>query len=109
MIKFLFFLHFIFIVSIICLVILQKSAESSVLVSSSHFSVSTTNKLLVKITKILVCLFVANCLLISCLKYHHSSKINSVNNNSVSNTEKVEIPPMNNQLPDIDTKNVPTD
>lgn len=88
------------------MVILQKSAESSVLVSSNHFSVSTTNKLLVKITKILVCLFVANCLLISCLKYHHS-KINTIDN--ISKNEQVEIPPMNNQLPDIDAKTIPTD
>lgn len=108
MINFLFVLHFICIFLIIVLVILQKSAESSVLVSSSHFSVSTTNKLLVKITKILVCFFVCNCLLISYLKYHHT-KSNTINNNFISQSEQAEIPPMNNQLPDIDTKNVPID
>ena len=63
------FLHFAVATAIICLVLVQRSAESSVLVSSTHFAPGAGNKLLVKITRILVIVFVCNCLLISYLKY----------------------------------------
>ena len=69
MIQFLFFLHFILIFLIISCVLLQRSSESSVLVSSNHFSVGTANKLLVKITRSLVAVFMVNCLFISHTKY----------------------------------------
>ena len=102
MIQFLFFLHFILIFLIISCVLLQRSSESSVLVSSNHFSVGTANKLLVKITQILVFIFVLNCLVISYIKYH------SVTNKQASVNEQTNVViPENSKLPDIETKQVP--
>lgn len=82
MINFLIFLNFVFIAGIILLVIIQRSAESSVLVSSPHFAPGGANKFLIKITRVMVCLFIGNCLLISCIKYNHgiSNEINKVEN-----------------------------
>ena len=74
------FLHFTLITAIICLVLVQRSAESSILVSSSHFSPGGANKLLVKITRILVAVFIINCLFISYLKYGNGIKNNKSNN-----------------------------
>ena len=82
MVNFLIFLNFVFITGIILLVIVQRSAESSVLVSSPHFAPGGANKLFVKITLVMVCLFIGNCLLISCIKYNHgiANKISKVEN-----------------------------
>ena len=102
MIQFLFFLHFILIFLIISCVLLQRSSESSVLVSSNHFSVGTANKLLVKITQILVSIFILNCLVISYVKYHSIEKAQS----PVHEQTNVAIPE-NSKLPDIDAKQVP--
>ena len=66
---FLVFLHFTLITTIVCLVLIQRSAESSILAASTHFSPGGANKLLVKITRTLVAVFMINCLLISYLKY----------------------------------------
>ena len=63
------FLHFTLITAIICLVLIQRSAESSILVASTHFTPGGANKLLVKITRSLVAVFMVNCLLISYIKY----------------------------------------
>ena len=63
------FLHFTLITAIICLVLIQRSAESSILVASTHFTPGGANKLIVKITKVLVAVFMINCLLISYIKY----------------------------------------
>ena len=63
------FLHFALITAIICLVLVQRSAESTILTSSTHFAPGGANKMLVKITRICVAVFVINCLLISYLKY----------------------------------------
>ena len=66
--NFFIFLHFVIATIIICLVLIQRSAESSILVSSVHFTPGGANKLLVKITKCFVIMFIFNCLLISYLK-----------------------------------------
>lgn len=78
------FLHFTLITAIICLVLVQRSAESSILVSSTHFAPGGASKLLVKITRILVTIFVLNCLFISYLKYGNSSKFNNNSNNTTT-------------------------
>ena len=109
MISFLFFFNFVFITGIILLVIIQRSAESSVLVSSPHFAPGGANKLLVKITRVMVCLFIGNCLLISCIKYNHgiSNEINKV-----ENAVKIPFDTMtkgNNFAQDLANKQIPTD
>ncbi len=72
------FLHFTLVTAIICIVLVQRSAESSILVDSNHFSPGGVNKFLVKITRVLVAIFIINCLLISYLKYGKTfSKIDS--------------------------------
>ena len=70
--SFFIFLHFALIFVIIFLVLLQRSAESTILVSSTHFSPGGANKLLVRITRVAVGIFLVNCLLISYLKYGHN-------------------------------------
>ena len=67
------FLHFVLATLIVCLVIVQRSAESSVLVSTPQFAPGVANKLLNKITQILVFAFVVNCIAISYIKYHGKS------------------------------------
>ena len=109
MVNFLIFLNFVFITGIILLVIIQRSAESSVLVSSPHFAPGGANKLLVKITRVMVCLFIGNCLLISCIKYNHgiSNEINKV-----ENAVKIPLDAMtksNNSAQDIANKQIPMD
>lgn len=74
--SFLIALHFILAISIIFFVILQRSSETSVLVSSTHFAPGGANKLLVRITRALVVLFLLNCLAISYIKYHKSHSVN---------------------------------
>ena len=64
------FLHFVLAAAIIVFVLVQRSAESTILVSSQHFAPGGANKLLVKITRTLVIIFFLNCFLISYLKYH---------------------------------------
>ena len=64
------FLHFVLAAAIIVFVLIQRSAESTILVSSQHFAPGGANKLLVKITRTLVIIFFLNCFLISYLKYH---------------------------------------
>ena len=64
------FLHFVLAAAIIFFVLVQRSAESTILVSSQHFAPGGANKLLVKITRTLVIIFFLNCFLISYLKYH---------------------------------------
>ena len=66
------FLHFVLAAAIIFFVLVQRSAESTILVSSQHFAPGGANKLLVKITRTLVIVFFLNCFLISYLKYHKS-------------------------------------
>ena len=66
------FLHFVLAAAIIFFVLVQRSAESTILVSSQHFAPGGANKLLVKITRTLVIIFFLNCFLISYLKYHKS-------------------------------------
>ena len=66
------FLHFVLAAAIIFFVLVQRSAESTILVSSQHFAPGGANKLLVKITRALVIIFFLNCFLISYLKYHKS-------------------------------------
>jgi len=66
------FLHFVLVAAIIFFVLVQRSAESTILVSSQHFAPGGANKLLVKITRTLVIIFFLNCFLISYLKYHKS-------------------------------------
>ena len=70
--SFFIFLHFALIFVIVFLVLLQRSAESTILVSSTHFSPGGANKLLVRITRIAVAIFLVNCLLISYLKYGYN-------------------------------------
>ena len=70
--SFFIFLHFALIFVIVFLVLLQRSAESTILVSSTHFSPGGANKLLVRITRIVVAIFLVNCLLISYLKYGYN-------------------------------------
>ena len=70
--SFFIFLHFALIFVIVFLVLLQRSAESTILVSSTHFSPGGANKLLVRITRIVVVIFLVNCLLISYLKYGYN-------------------------------------
>ena len=72
------FLHFVLAAAIIFFVLVQRSAESTILVSSQHFAPGGANKLLVKITRTLVIIFFLNCFLISYLKYH-KSKIEEAN------------------------------
>ncbi len=70
-------LHFVLALLIILLVLIQRSAESSVLVSSTHFAPSEASNLLVKVTRVCAILFVCNCLLMSYMKYgSHGSKKN---------------------------------
>lgn len=88
---FLIVLHFILAISIIFFVILQRSAETSVLVSSTHFAPGGANKLLVKITRGLVILFLVNCLAISYIKYHKSNTIN-IDNIAKTTQNSVKIP-----------------
>ena len=83
---FLIFLHFTLITLIICLVLVQRSAESSILVASTHFSPGGANKLLVKITRTLVVVFMINCLFISYLKYGKGFKKNVNQPNVVAKT-----------------------
>lgn len=110
MVNFLIFLNFVFMTGIILLVIIQRSAESSVLVSSPHFAPGGANKLLIKITRVMVCLFIGNCLLISCIKYNHgiSNEINKV-----ENAVKIPFEGMNKTngsgVADIANKQIPTD
>ena len=66
------FIHFVLAAAIIFFVLVQRSAESTILVSSQHFAPGGANKLLVKITRTLVIVFFLNCFLISYLKYHKS-------------------------------------
>lgn len=66
------FIHFVLAAAIIFFVLVQRSAESTILVSSQHFAPGGANKLLVKITRTLVIIFFLNCFLISYLKYHKS-------------------------------------
>ena len=69
---------------------MQKSAESTILVSSTHFAPGGANKLLVKITRILVAVFLCNCLLISYLKYGKSRHQN--NDVPVKSEKNVSVP-----------------
>ena len=86
---FLLILHFILIAAIIVFVLIQRSAESTILVSSQHFAPGGANKLLVKITSTLVIIFFLNCFLISYLKYH-KSKVEEV---------KVDVPVAEKSVP----------
>jgi len=88
--SFFIFLHFALIFLIIFLVLLQRSAESTVLVSSTHFSPGGANKLLVRITRIAVAIFLVNCLLISYLKYGNSR--NSSDEVSTKSEKNVSVP-----------------
>ena len=76
--NFLIFLHFTIATAIIVLVLIQRSAESSILVSSTHFAPGGANKLLVKITRVLVFAFLINCLLISYIKYGKHNNTNKI-------------------------------
>ena len=80
------FLHFTLITAIICLVLIQRSAESSILVASTHFNPGGANKLLVKITRVLVTVFMLNCLFISYLKHEYVTK--ETNKTTVQKMEK---------------------
>lgn len=84
MLKFLIFLHFLMATSIIILVLLQRSSESSILVSSTQFSPGMANKLLVRITRGLVIAFLVNCLVISYIKYgnHENNAISNASQNA---------------------------
>lgn len=108
MINFLIFLNFVFITAIILLVIIQRSAESSVLVSSPHFAPGGANKLLIKITRVMVFLFIGNCLLISCIKYNHGI-INEIS--KVENAVKIPLDGAvkGNDVQDVSNKQIPTD
>jgi len=89
------FLHFTLITAIICLVLVQRSAESSILVSSSHFTPGGANKLLVKITKILVAIFMLNCLFISYMKYgsnFNNKTLDYKNTNTEQTSKKPSVP-----------------
>ena len=79
------FIHFTLITLIIVLVLIQRSAESSILVASTHFAPGGANKFLSKITRILVTVFMVNCLLISYLKYGQN---NVKNSNTETKTQK---------------------
>ena len=81
------FLHFTLITAIICLVLIQRSAESSVLVASSHFVPGGANKFLTKITRILVAIFMINCLLISYIKYGKTFN-DKIDNNETTKTQR---------------------
>ena len=83
------FLHFVLAAAIIFFVLVQRSAESTILVSSQHFAPGGANKLLVKITRTLVIIFFLNCFLISYLKYH-KSKVEEV---------KVDVPVAEKSVP----------
>lgn len=83
------FLHFVLAAAIIFFVLVQRSAESTILVSSQHFAPGGANKLLVKITHTLVIIFFLNCFLISYLKYHK---------NKVEET-KVDVPVAEKSVP----------
>ena len=83
------FLHFVLATLIVCLVMVQRSAESSVLVSTPQFAPGVANKLLNKITQILVFAFVVNCIAISYIKYHgKSSNIMPVDVKTTQTTTK---------------------
>ena len=84
--SFLIALHFVLAIAIIFFVIIQRSAETSVLVSSSHFAPGGANKLLVKITRTLVALFLLNCLAISYLKYHKINRNLNIDNIKTTQT-----------------------
>ena len=60
------------------------------LVSSTHFSPGGVNKLLVRITRIAVAIFLVNCLLISYLKYGNSK--NSSDEVSTKSEKNVSVP-----------------
>ena len=83
------FIHFVLAAAIIFFVLVQRSAESTILVSSQHFAPGGANKLLVKITRTLVIIFFLNCFLISYLKYH-KSKVEDV---------KVDVPVAEKSVP----------
>lgn len=85
------FIHFTLITAIICLVLIQRSAESSVLISSAHFAPGGANKLLVKITRVLVAVFMINCLSISYIKYNKTFNKNN-KNTEVKNEKNISIP-----------------
>ena len=88
------FLHFTLITTIICLVLIQRSAESSILVSSTHFAPGGANKLLVKITRVLVVMFMLNCLFISYIKYGNNfNKKTDLNNIKTEQTAKKPVVP----------------
>jgi len=91
MIGFCIFLHFTLITAIICLVLVQRSAESSILVSSTHFTPGGANKLLVKITKIFVTIFILNCLLISYIKYG-GQNVSKVENSNTKTEQTSSVP-----------------
>ena len=83
------FIHFVLAAAIIFFVLVQRSAESTILVSSQHFAPGGANKLLVEITRTLVIVFFLNCFLISYLKYH-KSKVEDV---------KVDVPVAEKSVP----------
>lgn len=66
---------------------MQRSAESSVLVASNYFTPGGANKLLVKVTRILVIAFIINCMLMSYMKY--GKTFNKVNDTNVQKTTTV--------------------
>ena len=87
------FLHFVLATLIVCLVIVQRSAESSVLVSTPQFAPGVANKLLNKITQILVFSFVVNCIAISYIKYHGKSSdtVSGVNTTQTTTTKGIPV------------------
>ena len=90
---FLVVLHFVLAILIILLVLLQRSAESSVLVSSTHFAPGEASNLLVKITRVCVVLFICNCLLISYMKYGFHKKTDEIANIPAQQTQnEVSVP-----------------
>ena len=71
---------------------MQRSAESSVLVSSPHFAPGGASKLLIKVTRVLVFVFICNCLFMSYMKYGYNKNADNVKSSNPVSTKNASVP-----------------